>query len=136
VQGAEPRTDPVSVAARGGSAIALLAFAVLAAAALVDVTGTLGVLSGGWPRISHALTVAGLAAGLIAVLLRVLTGRRGARRARRATTLELIALGVLLGAWRLRGHPAIPPDPPLLGAALIALLLLAVAAAWRRRLLR
>jgi uncharacterized membrane protein len=135
VQGAEPRTDPVSVAARGAGAIALLAFGMLGCAVIVDTAGTVGLLSGGWPRISHGLTAAGLAAGLIAVLLRVLTGRRGARRARRTTALELIALGLILGAWRLRGHPAIPPDPPLLGAAVIALLLLAAAAWWRRRLL-
>jgi hypothetical protein len=130
VQAAELRADATALV-RGGRVLALLAFGVLACAVIVDTAGALGLLSGGWPRLSHGLTAAGLAAGLIAVLLRVLTDRRGVRGARRTTALELIALGLILGAWRLRGHAAIPPDRPLAGAALLGLLLLAFAA-WLR----
>jgi hypothetical protein len=55
------------------------------------------------------------------------------RPAARLTLLDLVALGLLLGAWLLRGHPEIPPDPPLVAASLLAVGLLALGAWLRTR---
>jgi hypothetical protein len=85
---------------------------------------------------SWAAVVAAILAGCMRVLVRVMRRppwRTAAARAlRRVTVLELTAIGIALGALRLRGHHEIPPDPPLLVAQAVALVLLCSALVlWR-----
>lgn len=85
---------------------------------------------------TYALLAAGIAAGCLAVLLRLLgePALRPLPGRRRTALLELAAIGVLLGSLVLRGHAEIPPDAPLIGAQLLALAGLAVAEWTRRRI--
>lgn len=107
------------------------AVAFLGVAAVWDAAGAYGWLPLWWPPVSHALVAAGVAAASIAILVRTLQRRRGTPHDSRATAVELVAVGLFLGAWLLRGHAEIPPDPPLVAAQLVALLLF-VGAGWRR----
>lgn len=114
--------------------------------ALWDVAGALGALPSWWPPVSYVILAAGVAAACIAALLSVLTDRRtrpvrsagdapadqtaaspaGAddpRRTARHVGAQLLATGVLLVAWLLRGHAEIPPDPPLVAAETVAAIL-------------
>jgi hypothetical protein len=109
------------------------AAAFLTVAAIWDVAGAFGWLPRWWPPVSHALVAAGVAAASIAILVRTLQRRRGTAYDSRATGVELVAVGVFLGAWLLRGHADIPPDSPLVAAQLVALLLFVGAGWWRRR---
>jgi hypothetical protein len=115
--------------ASGAAAVAL------GAAIVWDLAGTAGALRDRWPVASHALLAAAIAAATTAVLIRVLRTRTGSASRPLITLTELAATGALLGAWLLRGHPEIPPDPPLIAVQLAAAFAWA-GAAWRRRALR
>ncbi|CAN5696080.1 hypothetical protein BH23GEM9_BH23GEM9_21550 [soil metagenome] len=130
----QPPEEPVAAGVWRplGKFVAGSAGVMLAVAVLSDVAGMFGVLPREWPPFSYALLGIGIGLGLVAVLMRLLLARRGEPRTARATFLDLVAFGTLLGTWLLRGHPEIPPDPPLVVAALVALLLLA-GSAWLRR---
>jgi tungstate transport system substrate-binding protein len=130
------------VANRLRAAAEATALAFLVFAPLWDVLGWSGALPAWWPPVSYVMIAAGIAAGCLAVLVRTLQRRvrvRGERatyaggRGARGTLLELVAMGLLLGAWILRGDAEIPPDPPLVVAGLIALAVLAVAVRLRMR---
>lgn len=102
--------------------------ALLYGAAGWDLLGWLRVLPPWWPQVSHAAIGIGIGVQCVALLIRMLRwrpGRTEPHHRARGTGLQLAALGLWLGAWLLRGHPEIPPDPPLVAAGLIAALLLA-----------
>jgi hypothetical protein len=109
------------------------ALAALVLAILVDAAGAAGVLPGWWPVASYVLVGAAVALATATVLVRVLRTRTGAQSRRWLTLLELLATGLLLGAWLLRGHHEIPPDPPLVGAQVMVAMLLGGAALRRWR---
>lgn len=99
----------------------VVALASLTFAALWDVARAAGVR---WtPVVSYVLVATALAAGCIALLLRILDRSSSRRR----SLLQLVVLGVLLAAWMLRAHPEIPADPPIVAVQLLAALLLAAA---------
>jgi hypothetical protein len=95
------------------------AAALLAAAAAWDGVGALAAVPPWWPVPGYVGIGAGVALGCVGIMVHVLTTRRE-HRARRITALRLVALGVLLGAWLLRGHHEIPADPPVIVAQLAA----------------
>jgi hypothetical protein len=113
-------------------AAASYATGVLATAALWDLAGHLGALPPWWPPVSYVLIAAGIASGCIAVFLRVLQRSRHDPAGRGATLIELVAFGIFLGAWLLRGDAEVPADRPLVAAGLLAAALL-LGTAWRRR---
>jgi hypothetical protein len=104
---------------------ALLASAVLAFAALLDLVGR--ILGQGWFWIAGGWVlpvgvIAAAAAGLVC-----LTGRP------RRGTLLLLTAAFLAGLARwLRGSAAVPPDPPLIAAEILAVLF-ALLGYWRTR---
>jgi hypothetical protein len=106
----------------------------LGAAIAWDLAGGAGALADHWPVVSHALIAVAIAAGTSAVLIRVLRTRTGSASRPLITLTELAATGALLGAWMLRGHREIPPDPPLVALQVVAAFAWA-GAAWRRRVL-
>jgi hypothetical protein len=110
-------------AARMGTAAAAVA---LAGATVWDLARLARVQV--WPAVSYVLTAAAIGAACAGVLLRVLTRRP----ARARNTIELAVIGLVLLAWWLRGHPAIPADPPLVGAEFLAALVLGGSAGFRR----
>jgi hypothetical protein len=120
-----PESHPAQALAASYSA------GLIVTAASWDVAGTCALLPPWWPPVSHVLIGLGVGAGCLAVLLRLLLLPRTAS-SRHPTLLELGALGLLLGAWLLRGDAEVVPDPPLVGTQVVALALLA-AAAWLRR---
>jgi uncharacterized membrane protein len=75
-----------------------------------------------WSVAAH-LALAGVVLGVLgaAAWLR-LSGRSGWRGLALALALALFALA----RW-VRGHPAVPPDPPVIGAEVIGIALLALA---------
>ena len=99
-------------------------------AAVWDVSGALGVLPPWWPPVGYVLAAAGVVAACVAALLTMFTVRRATSTAAapalsapvraRGIGGQLLAAGVLLAAWLLRGHAEIPPDPPLVAAELAA----------------
>jgi MYXO-CTERM domain-containing protein len=112
--------------------VGIAAAVLLTAAAVWDLVGGAGILPAWWPRVSHALAGAGIAAACLAIFIRTMQRRRGVPGGSGATAVELLAVGLFLVARMLRGHAEIPPDPPIVGGQLVALGLLAWAA-WRRR---
>jgi hypothetical protein len=116
---------------RRGAGIA--AAVLLVTAAAWDLVGGAGILPARWPRVSHGMAAAGIAAACVAIFLRTLQRRRGVPAGSGATALDLLGVGLFLAAWMLRGHAEIPPDPPIVGGQLAALGLLAWAAWLRRR---
>jgi hypothetical protein len=86
-------------------------------------------------RMTWGAIAIGIAAGCLAVLLHILLVPRARRPRwhRRLAIVELAALGLVLGAWSLRGHPGIPPDPPLVVAQFAAAVAFAAAVLLRRR---
>jgi hypothetical protein len=113
--------------------VSRLGLLVLAVAAVWDVAGALRLPPEWWPQASHAMVGAGVAIVCVAVFLRVMQRRRGVPGDTRATALELAGAGLFLGAWLLRGHREIPPDPPLVVGQVTGFMLIALAAWWRRR---
>jgi hypothetical protein len=87
-------------------------------AALWDVAGAVGLLPPWWPPVSWVCAAAGMAAGCAAVLIDVLGARRGLRAADAGG--RLLALGILLGAWLLRGDAEIAPELPIVAAEVLA----------------
>jgi Mn2+/Fe2+ NRAMP family transporter len=110
------------------------AAAALLAGTLLDIAGVAGAISPPPGTASYVLIAAGIAAACAVVLLRVLSARRSDRSDRRITITELAMIGVLLGAWMLRGHREVPPDMPLVAAQVLAIIGLAFAARARRRM--
>lgn len=107
------------------------AAALLAAAAAWDAVGALAAVPPWWPVPGYVGIGAGVALGCVAIGTHVLTTRRE-HRARRSTALRLVALGVLLGAWLLRGHHEIPADPPVIVAQLAAATVLLISGLLQR----
>jgi hypothetical protein len=138
----QPRGKGTAVALlRGTADSASRSF--LAFAATWDAAGWLGLLAPWWPPISYVMIAAGIVAGCTAVLVRTLQRRRlgaGGRGAAyspgRGTLIELIALGLLLGGWILRGDAEIPADPPIVAAQLVGFGMIALAAVLRARSIR
>jgi hypothetical protein len=130
-------TGMQAVRARATAANAASAVAAVALGAVIvwDLAGAAGALPERWPVASHALLAAAIAAATAAVLIRVLRTRSGSASHPLITLTELAATGALLGAWLLRGHPEIPPDPPLIAVQVVAAFVWA-GVAWRRRVLR
>jgi hypothetical protein len=117
--------------ARGLRAATLV---LIGAAALWDTVGLLAVRPPWWPPLSYGLAGAAILTGCVAVLVTLFTTRRVPRAAPGApptaapphTGSQLIAIGILLAAWLLRGHAEIPPDAPLIAAEVFAAALYAV----------
>lgn len=122
------------------------AHAMIHTAATWDVLGTAGLLPAWWPPVSYVLAALAIAAACLAALLVMLTARTSGRavghgpggdgtprvRARVGTGGQLLAIGILLIAWMLRGHAEIPPDAPLVAAEVLAAALYAVFTLRRR----
>jgi hypothetical protein len=127
------------------------AHAMIHTAAAWDVLGAFGALPPWWPPVSYVMAGAGIAVGCAAVLFALLTARPTSRRAPAESASEgagrpapvhaysqpspggqLLAIGILLGAWLLRGNAEIPPDMPLVGAQVLAAALYAVFTLRRR----
>jgi hypothetical protein len=128
------------------------AHATIHTAALWDVLGALGALPAWWPPVSYVLAGAGIVAACLAVLFAILAARRGSRvmqdtlppadigpggaapaGTRTPTGGQLLAIGILLGVWLLRGDAEIPPDLPLVAAEVLAAALYAVFTLRRRK---
>lgn len=117
---------------RGEIAVRAYAHVTIHSAAVWDVLGALGVLPAWWPPVGYVLVAGGVTAACLAVLLHLMTAPRAARSVFR-TAGTLFAIGILLGAWLLRGDAEIEPDPPLVVAETAAAALYAVLALWRPR---
>lgn len=109
------------------------ALAALGVGTAVDAAGAARLLAGPWPVASYMLVAATIALATTAVLVRVLRTRTGAPSRPGLTALELLATGLLLGSWLLRGHHEIPPDPPLVGTQVVVAALLGAVSFRRRR---
>jgi uncharacterized membrane protein len=122
------------------------AHAMIHTAVLWDVLGAAGALPPWWPPVSHVLIGAGSAAACLAVLVVTLSTRRrprppdgagddraAAASARRGSAGQLLAIGILLVGWVLRGHAEIPPDTPIVAAEVAAAALYAFTALRRAR---
>ena len=106
------------------------AHAMIHTAALWDILGASGVLAPWWPPIGYVLVGAGIVAACLEVLAGMLSTPRGARSAPR-TAGRLLAIGILLGTWIVRGDAEIEPDLPIVVAQAFAALLYAALAVRR-----
>ncbi|MBR9989731.1 MAG: hypothetical protein KFH98_08255 [Gemmatimonadetes bacterium] len=103
------------------------AHAMIHSAAAWDLMGTAGLLPPWWPPVSYVLAAAGIAAACLAVLAAMLLQRwpratdaapaGSPARDWTRTAGQLVAVGILLTGWILRGDPEIPPDMPLVAAS-------------------
>jgi hypothetical protein len=109
---------------RAQKAVRAYAHAMIHTAALWDILGAFGVLAPWWPPIGYVLACAGIVAACLEVLAAMLSSPSAARSAPR-TAGRLLAIGILLGTWILRGDAEIEPDPPLIVAQAVAALLYA-----------
>jgi hypothetical protein len=96
-----------------------------------DLAGQLVPVSPWWPAVSYSLIGLGTALACVSVLLRMLRRGRAPRETRRMA-VELLAIGVVLLAWSLRGHAEVVPDSPLVAAQAVGALLLGAVALTRR----
>jgi NO-binding membrane sensor protein with MHYT domain len=85
-----------------------------------------------WPAVSYSLVALGAALACAAVLLRTLQRRGRARRETRRSAIELLAIGVVLLAWTLRGDAEVVPDSPLVAAQAVGALVLSAVSLARR----
>ncbi|HSJ25477.1 MAG TPA: hypothetical protein VK929_12440 [Longimicrobiales bacterium] len=95
-----------------------------------------GVPPSSWALASYAVLAVGIVLGCAGVFVHVLQRRRDApdsRRNRWISALALAGIGLILSALMLRGHYHIPPDPPLIGAQILATLGYAGALRLRQR---
>lgn len=115
---------------RGENAVRAYAHVTIHSAAVWDVLGALGFLPAWWPPVGYVLVAGGVTAACLAVLLHMLSAPRVARSVSR-TAGTLFAIGILLGAWLLRGDAEIEPDPPLVVAEVAAAALYAALTLWR-----
>jgi hypothetical protein len=118
------RKLPVPRGARGATALAavLLAFAtVWDALRMVRLHVP--------PIVSYVLLGLAVAATIAGVLRRVLAHQF----ARKRNVVELLTAAIIVLAWWLRGDRAIPADPPIVAAELVATLVLAASATLRDR---
>jgi hypothetical protein len=113
-------------------AVRAYAHAMIHTAALWDILGAFGVLAPWWPPIGYVLACAGIVAACLEVLATMLSTPRAAHSAPR-TAGRLLAIGILLGTWILRGDAEIEPDTPLIVAQAVAALLYAALAVRRPR---
>jgi hypothetical protein len=114
-------------------AAACVTAAFLGVGVLWDLAGQLVPVSPWWPAVSYSLVGLGAALACVAVLLRTLRRRGRAPRETRRMAVELLAIGVVLLAWSLRGHAEVVPDAPLVAAQAVGVLLLAAVALARRQ---
>jgi uncharacterized membrane protein len=119
-------------AERLAPAVQIVALAALVLAVTWDLAGMLLRTPAWWPVVSYAAAAIAVIAGCAALLLRMFARRSGEARPH-GVARQLGAVGLVLGAWLLRGHPEIPPDPPLIAATLVAALLYALPLITRRR---
>jgi len=94
----------------------------------------LGVISGtaGWYVSGKYMAGAGIVMGLVAAvpglvdfLWAIPPESSGKRHARRHLVLNIMVIVLFALAFWVRGAPGVPPDPPILGVELVAVLLLA-----------
>jgi hypothetical protein len=109
---------------RYGRGLNLLVTGLIVGAVLWDLAAGFAPLPVWWPVVSYTGLAAAVAVGCFALVIELLRRRPGEPRPR-GTVVRLFAIGLVLGAWLLRGHPEIPPDPPLVAAAGLAALLFA-----------
>jgi uncharacterized membrane protein len=95
------------------------------AAVTWDLAGLIAPVPTWWSAVSYGAFAGVVTIGCIALLLQLFARRRGEPKPR-GSVMQFVAIGLLLGAWLLRGHPEIPPDPPLLAAAVAAALIYAL----------
>lgn len=96
----------------------------LHSAVVWDVLGTAGALPPWWPPVSYVLLAAGIAAACVSVLLIMLTRSR-TPVTRRQQAGQMLAMGILIVGWLLRGHAEIPPDMPIVAVEVVAAALFA-----------
>jgi hypothetical protein len=103
----------------------------IAVATAWDIAGTAASVQAWWHAASYVALAASAVLACGAVLLRTFERPRMPGETRRLAA-DLLAIGLLLLGWVLRGHHEVPPDPPLIGAQVLALGVL-VLTTWRRR---
>jgi hypothetical protein len=139
---ADGRPPTAGFVVRADRAVNAAALTFLVFAPAWDAAGYAGLLPPWWPPVSYVMIGFGIAFGSIGVLSRTLQRRRASRQSgagavrterhtpeavgvayapARGAALELLAIGLFLAAWLLRGDAEIPPDPPLITAQLIAM---------------
>jgi hypothetical protein len=128
--GEDPAPAPSGTLLR---AAACASAAFLGVGVMWDLAGRIVPVSPWWPAVSYSLIGLGAALACVAVLLRMLLRRGRAPRETRRMAVELLAIGVVLLAWSLRGHAEVVPDSPLVVAQAVAAMLLAAVALARRR---
>lgn len=105
-------------------------FAFLSGGALFDLTGML-LDNEDLYVVAYYLVGVGILAAVAAAIpgliefVTVVPGGEARTQARRHATINLVATAVFAAAWWLRGGPGVTPDPVLIGAEMVALVLLA-----------
>jgi uncharacterized membrane protein len=123
----DPARD--SAAKRAHALVGYTLAALVTAAVAADVAGIAAGAVVGWVIGAHLLTaslVVAVPAALPGLLRhRTLPRSRGRRRSAVHGILVFAPLFLLALARWLRGHPEVPPDPPILAAELVAAVLVA-----------
>jgi hypothetical protein len=150
---AEGRAPAAGFIVRADGAANAVALTFLVFAPVWDAAGYAGLLPPWWPPVSYVMIGFGIAVASLGVLSRTLQRRRTSRQSgaheavrqasdarqasaargvayapARGAALELLAIGLFLAAWLLRGDAEIPPDPPLVAAQLAAMVGVVLAA--------
>ncbi|MDQ3389389.1 MAG: hypothetical protein M3483_07800 [Gemmatimonadota bacterium] len=124
--------DVLRRADRVHRALRILTATVLAAALTFDLLGIALEREGMWTA-GHSLLTAGIALALFAVGLRgLLASQRYAPGWRRTVLLPLLPISLLALARWVRGAPEVAPDPPVLLAEALGVILLAISWQWGR----